>query len=113
MSETLEEGRFAMACAKALLEGKPPPSAGRRASLIPATDPRPRTSSGRRPAGPRARFRRVPPTCIRIKEGFAPHGRQVTVGGRPTDYWNAPRHYGPMMGGYFNGFGGGACCRDC
>jgi hypothetical protein len=51
------------------------------------------------------------PACaadaLRIKEGFQPHGRQVTVDGRPTDYWNAPRHYGPMMGGYFNGFGGG------
>ena len=51
------------------------------------------------------------PACaadaLRIKEGFQPHGRQVTVDGRPTDYWNAPRHYGPWAGGYFNGFGGG------
>jgi hypothetical protein len=51
------------------------------------------------------------PACaadaVRIKEGFQPHGRQVTVDGRPTDYWNAPRHYGPWAGGYFNGFGGG------
>jgi hypothetical protein len=31
----------------------------------------------------------------------------VTVNGRPTDYWNAPRQYGPWAGGYFNGFGGG------
>ena len=44
---------------------------------------------------------------MRIKEGFQPHGRQVTVDGRSTDYWNAPRHYGPWAGGYFNGFGGG------
>ncbi|MGH2891769.1 MAG: hypothetical protein ACRDPM_00680, partial [Solirubrobacteraceae bacterium] len=51
------------------------------------------------------------PACgadaLRINEGFAPHGRQVTVDGRQTDYWNAPRHYGPWAGGYFNGFGGG------
>jgi hypothetical protein len=51
------------------------------------------------------------PACaadaVRIKEGFQPHGRQVSVNGRPMDYWNAPRHYGPWAGGYFNGFGGG------
>ena len=51
------------------------------------------------------------PACAadatRIADGFAPHGRQVQVNGRPTDYWNAPGHFGPMMGGYFNGFGGG------
>jgi hypothetical protein len=51
------------------------------------------------------------PACaadaLRVKEGFQPHGRQVTVNGRPTDYWNAPAHYGPWAGGYFNGFGGG------
>ena len=51
------------------------------------------------------------PACaadaLRIREGFGPHSRQVLVNGRPTDYWNAPRHYGPWAGGYFNGFGGG------
>jgi hypothetical protein len=51
------------------------------------------------------------PACaadaLRIREGFEPHGRQVTVNGQPTAYWNAPRHYGPWAGGYFNGFGGG------
>ena len=31
----------------------------------------------------------------------------MPVNGRPTDYWNAPAHYGPFAGGYFNGFGGG------
>jgi hypothetical protein len=30
-----------------------------------------------------------------------------TVDGRPTDYWNAPRPYGPWADGYFKGFGGG------
>jgi hypothetical protein len=51
------------------------------------------------------------PACTadapRVKEGFGPHSRQVLVDGRPTDYSNAPRHYGPWAGGYFQGFGGG------
>ena len=75
VSETLEEGRFAMACAKAHLEVREPPAC--------AAD------------------------AVRIKDGFSPHGRQVLVNVRPTDYWNAPSHFGPWAGGYFNGFGGG------
>lgn len=67
---------------------------------------RPRRSSGLRPAA----LRPVPACAadaLRIKEGFEPHGRQAMVDGRSTDYWNAPRHYGPWASGYFNSFGGG------
>jgi hypothetical protein len=107
VSETLEEGRYAMACAKALIEGKPPPE--RRPPCF--FDPRHGPSTEDVEWAPPGGSMRPVPACtadaLRIKEGFAPHGRQVTVNGRPTDYWNAPRHYGPWAGGYFNGFGGG------
>ncbi len=107
VSETLEEGRYAMACAKALLEGRPPPE--RRAPCF--FDPRHGPSTEDVDWAPPGGSPRPVPACaadaIRLKEGFAPHGRQVTVDGRQTDYWNAPRHYGPWAGGYFNGFGGG------
>jgi hypothetical protein len=107
VSETLEEGRYAMAYAKAVLEGKPPPE--RRPPCF--FDPRHGPSTEDVEWAPPGGATRPVPACaadaLRIKEGFQPHGRQVTVGGRPTDYWNAPRQYGPMMGGYFNGFGGG------
>jgi hypothetical protein len=108
VSETLEEGRYAMSYAKALLEGRPPPE--RRAPCF--FDPRHGPSTEDVEWAPPSGASRPVPACaadaIRIKEGFAPHGRQVTVNGRPTDYWNAPGHFGPMMGGYFNGFGGGS-----
>ena len=107
VSETLEEGRFAMAYAKALLEGRPPPE--RRPPCF--FDPRHGPSTEDVQWAPPGGSVRPVPACaadaLRIKEGFQPHGRQVTVDGRPTDYWNAPRHYGPWAGGYFNGFGGG------
>ena len=108
VTETLEEGRYAMAYAKAVLEGKPPPE--RRAPCF--FDPRHGPSTEDVQWAPPGGSLRDVPACaadaIRIKEGFAPHGRQVSVDGRQTDYWNAPGHYGPMMGGYFNGFGGGS-----
>ena len=108
VSETLEEGRYAMSYAKALLEGRPPPE--RRAPCF--FDPRHGPSTEDVEWAPPGGTARPVPACaadaIRIREGFAPHGRQVSVNGRPTDYWNAPGHFGPMMGGYFNGFGGGS-----
>ena len=107
VTETLEEGRYAMAYAKALLAGKPPPQ--RRPPCF--FDPRHGPSTEDVEWAPPGGTPRPVPACaadaVRIKEGFAPHGRQVLVNGRPTDYWNAPRHYGPWAGGYFNGFGGG------
>jgi hypothetical protein len=107
VSETLEEGRYAMAYAKALLEGRPPPE--RRAPCF--FDPRHGPSTEDVDWAPPGGSARAVPACaadaLRVREGFSPHGRQVVVDGRPTDYWNAPRHYGPWAGGYFNGFGGG------
>jgi hypothetical protein len=107
VSETLEEGRYAMACAKALLEGRQPPE--RRPPCF--FDPRQGPSTEDVQWAPPGGSVRPVPACaadaVRIQEGFAPHGRQVSVNGRPTDYWNAPGHYGPWAGGYFNGFGGG------
>ena len=112
VSETLEEGRYAMACAKAVLNGQPPPERKPPCFFDPRHGPSTEDVEWAPPGGaPRA-----VPACaadaLRIKEGFDPHGRQVMVNGRPTDYWNAPRHYGPWAGGYFNGFGGGGLLQS-
>jgi hypothetical protein len=107
VSETLEEGRYAMSAAKAVLEGKAPPERKPPCFFDPRHGPSVEEVEWAPPGG----AMRPVPACaadaLRIKEGFEPHGRQVMVNGRPTNYWNAPRQYGPMMGGYFNGFGGG------
>lgn len=107
VSETLEEGRWAMVCARAYLEGKQPPE--RRPPCF--FDPRHGPSTEDVDWSPPNGAPRPVPACaadtLRVREGFDPHGRQVQVNGRPTDYWNAPAHYGPYAGGYFGGFGGG------
>jgi hypothetical protein len=107
VSETLEEGRFAMACAKAHLEGGEPPE--RRPPCF--FDPRHGPSTTEVEWAPPNGAPRAVPACaadaLRVSEGFDPHGRQVMVDGRPTEYWNAPKHYGPYAGGFFGGFGGG------
>ncbi len=107
VSATLEEGRYAMACAKARLEGREPPE--RRPPCF--FDPRHGPANEDVEWAPPGGAPRAVPACaadaLRVREGFDPHGRQVLVNGRPTDYWNAPAHYGPWAGGYFGGFGGG------
>ena len=107
VGETLEEGRFAMACSRALLEGRPAPE--RRPPCF--FDPRHGPSTEDVDWAPPGGAPRPVPACgadaVRIRDGFSPHGRQVLVEGRPTDYWNAPKHFGPYAGGFFNGFGGG------
>src|SRR5947209_2129437 len=107
VSETLEEGRYAMAYAKALLEGKPPPE--RRPPCF--FDPRHGPSVEDVQWAPPGGAPRPVPACaadaLRVKEGFEPHGRLVPVGGRQVEYWNAPGYYGPYAGGFFGGFGGG------
>jgi hypothetical protein len=107
VANTLEEGRYAMAATKALLEGRPVPE--RRAPCF--FDPRHGPSTQDVSWAPPGGAPRPVPACaadaLRVKEGFDPHGRQVVAGGRNVDYWNAPGHYGPLMGGYFSGFGGG------
>jgi uncharacterized membrane protein YgcG len=107
VSSTLEEGRYAMAATKALLEGKEPPE--RRPPCF--FDPRHGPSTTDVDWAPPGGASRAVPACaadaLRVKEGFEPHGRQVMVNGRPTEYWNAPRHYAPWAGGYFGGLGGG------
>ena len=112
VSETLEEGRYAMAYTKAVLEGKPPPERTPPCFFDPRHGPSTEEVQWAPPDGaPRA-----VPACaadaLRVKEGFDPHGRQVMVDGRPTDYWNAPGHYGPWAGGYFSGFGGGGMLQS-
>ncbi|MEA2299360.1 MAG: hypothetical protein QOF77_2296 [Solirubrobacteraceae bacterium] len=107
VSETLEEGRYAMLAAKAHLEGRQPPE--RRAPCF--FDPRHGPSTDEVDWAPDGGAPRPVPACradaLRVREGFSPHGRQVLVNGRPTEYWNAPAHYAPWAGGYYGGFGGG------
>jgi hypothetical protein len=96
-----------MSYAKAVLEGKTPPERKPPCFFDPRHGPSTEDVQWAPPGG----ALRAVPACaadaLRIKEGFEPHGRQVTVDGRQTEYWNAPRRYGPWAGGYFNGFGGG------
>jgi hypothetical protein len=107
VTEALEEGRFALACARARLEGRPLPE--RRAPCF--FDPAHGPSVGDVEWAPAGGVPRNVPACqadtVRIQRGEEPLIRQVTVGGSQHPYWDTPAYYGPWAGGWYGGFGGG------
>ena len=107
VTSSLEEGRYAMASAKARLDGREPPE--RRAPCF--FDPRHGPSVTDVEWSPDGRAPRLVPVCAadaeRIEQGRDPMAREITVGDRRMPYWDAPPYYGPWAGGYYGGFGFG------
>ncbi len=107
VTAALEEGRYAMASAKARVEGREPPERTPPCFF----DPRHGPSAREVEWSPDGGLPRPVPACaadaLRIEEGQDPAARQVMVGGEPTPYWNAGPAYGPWAGGFYGGMGGG------
>ena len=106
VSAAVEEGRFAMASAKARLEGRELPARTPPCFF----DPRHGPSSREVEWSPQWGEPRLVPACEAdaqmVERGVEPAAREVMVGGRARPYWDAPAAYGPWAGGYFGGFGG-------
>jgi hypothetical protein len=107
MSAALETGRFSMASARAILEGRPPPERRPPCFFDPRHGPSVEDLEWTPPGG----IPRTVPVCAadaqRIRDGVDPESRQVPTGtGGRVPYYNAPGYYAPWFGGYFGGFGG-------
>jgi hypothetical protein len=106
VTSTLEEGRYAMASAKARLEGRALPEHRAPCFFDPRHGPSVREVEWMLPDG----MSRSVPACAadaaRVERGEEPQTREILVGGNRTPYYNAPAYYGPWAGGYFGGFGG-------
>jgi hypothetical protein len=103
----LEEGRYAMTSAKALLAGEAPPARTPPCFFDPRHGPSSREVEWAPPGG----APRLVPACEadaqRVERGDDPHAREVLVGGQRVPYWSAGPMYAPFAGGLFGGFGGG------
>jgi hypothetical protein len=101
VGKAAEEGRWAMACARARLAGEEPPE--RTAPCF--FDPRHGPSSREVEFSPPFGEPRMVPACEadaqRVERGEDPDPREVTIGGRRVPYWNAGPAYAPYMGGFF------------
>ena len=103
VTSALEEGRWAMAAAKAELAGGKAPE--RRPPCF--FDPRHGPSVGEIDWAPPGGQPRPVPVCAadlqRIRDGDNPDARQVPVGGQMVPYWQAGPAYMPWAGGFFGG----------
>jgi hypothetical protein len=105
VTEILEDGRYAMACVRARVEGRPLPT--RRPPCF--FDPRHGMSVADVPYTPPGGTLRDVPACHldveRVRAGAEPDIRKVMVGSRRVPYWQGGRAYQPYAQGYFGGFG--------
>jgi hypothetical protein len=103
VTSALEEGRFAMASAKARLEGHDPPERRPPCFFDPRHGPSTRDVEWAPPGG----SPRPVPACEAdaqaVERGLEPAHREVEVDGRRVPYWQAGPAFAPWAGGYFGG----------
>ncbi len=105
ITEILEDGRYAMACVRARVEGRPLPT--RRPPCF--FDPRHGLSVVDVAYAPPGGAERNVPSCAldaeRVRAGAEPDVRKVMVGSRRVPYWQGGPAYRPYAMGYFGAFG--------
>jgi hypothetical protein len=102
----LEEGRYHMAAAQALLDGKRPPERRPPCFFDPRHGPSTRDVEWAPPGGAPRKVPACEADAQAVERGQEPASREVVAGGRRVAYWNAPPYFGPWAGGYFMPFGG-------
>ncbi len=107
VTEALEEGRYRMASADALLHAKTPPERRPPCFFDPRHGPSTRDVEWAPPGGAARQVPACEADALAVERGRDPATREVMVGGRATPYYAAPAYFSPWAGGYFGGFGGG------
>jgi len=102
----LEEGRYHMSAAQALLEGKQPPERRPPCFFDPRHGPSTRDVEWAPPGGAPRKVPACEADAQAVEHGQEPASREVMAEGRMVPYWNAPPYFGPWAGGYFMPFGG-------
>jgi hypothetical protein len=105
VTKILDDGRYAIACVRARVAGRPLPQ--RRPPCF--FDPRHGLSVTDVPYAPGGGAERQVPACAldaeRVRAGAEPDIRQVMVGTSRVPYWQGGPAYRPYAMGYFGGFG--------
>ncbi len=105
VTEILEDGRYAMACVRARVDGLPLPT--RRPPCF--FDPRHGLSVADVSYTPPGGAQRDVPACEldaeRVRAGAEPDIRKVMVGSQRVPYWQGGRAYQPYAMGYYGAFG--------
>ena len=106
VAEILEEGRYAMACVRARVSGRPVPAKRPPCFFNPSHGPSTQNVEWAQQGQPS----RSVPACAadaeRVLAGGVPYIRTVQVGARRVPYWEAGREYAPWAQGYFSNWKG-------
>jgi len=108
VTNALQDGRYALACVQARLEGKPLPE--RRPPCF--FDPRHGPSFEDVTWAPSGGVERQVPACracaVTVADGQVPAAREVLIGTgqKRSPYWMAGPMYAPYAGGYYSAWGG-------
>ena len=102
----LEEGRYHMAAAEALLAGLKPPERRPPCFFDPRHGPSSRDVEWAPPGGAARKVPVCEADAQAVEQGREPASREVTARGQRVPYWAAPPYFGPWAGGYFMPFGG-------
>jgi hypothetical protein len=106
VAAALEEGRFEMASAKALLEGRQPPERRPPCFFDPRHGPSDRDVEWAPPGGSPRQVPACEADAQRVERGLEPATREVSYRGERYPYWGAPGPFSPYAGGYFGAWGG-------
>jgi hypothetical protein len=102
----LEEGRWAMASAKARFEGREPPERRPPCFFDPRHGPSTRDVEWAPPYGQPRPVPACEADALRVERGDDPEMREIEWAGRRVPYWQAGRAYGPYAGGYYGAYDG-------
>ncbi|MDQ2968621.1 MAG: hypothetical protein M3R37_09925 [Actinomycetota bacterium] len=106
VTSALEEGRWHMSSAEALLDGRTPPDRRAPCFFDPRHGPSARDVEWTPPGGTSRKVPACEADAQAVERGAQPASREVMAGGRMVPYWSAPPYFGPWAGGYFMPFGG-------
>jgi hypothetical protein len=101
VSEALEEGRYALACVQARMDGRPLPERRPPCFFDPRHGPSVEDVDWAPPQGAPRRVPVCAADAVRIREGLDPQARTVEVDGMRRPYWEAGPAYGPWAAGWF------------
>ena len=104
--EILDDGRYAMACVRARVNGEPLPQRRPVCFFNPQHGPSVEDVTWAPPGGAPRQVPACAADAERVKAGAEPDVRKVMVGPQRVPYWQAGPAYAPYAQGMFGGVGG-------
>ncbi len=106
VTSILEDGRYAIACVKARVAGKPLPAKRPPCFFNPAHGPSSQDVEWAPPGGAARSVPACPADAERVLAGADPYIRTVQVGAQRVPYWEGGPAYAPWAQGYYSRWSG-------